>query len=121
MASNSLIKQVAEEYGWSQADIKRAIENSQGTITTKEEIIVCMIRYAGPALLKRNRELGQQKRVSNQQKETIRSLVEHLTKVQDFYAIEFIPLLRATIDTQAQYIKDLLKQVSEKNRGDSNG
>lgn len=121
MASNSLIKQVAIEFGWSQADVRRAIDASQDEVTTRDEVILCMIRYSGPTLLKRNRELGQQKRVSSQQKEMIISLVEQLTTVQNFYATQVVPTLKATIDAQAAYIADLLKQVSGKNQGGSNG
>lgn len=121
MASTTLIKQVANEFGWTQADIKHAIEASQDEVTTRDEIIACMIRYAGPALLQRNRELGAQKRVSNQQKEMIASLVDQLTSVQSFYATQVVPTLKATIDEQATYIADLLKQVSGKNQGGSNG
>lgn len=39
MASNVLIKQVAYEFGWSQADVKRAIDASQDEVTTKDEVI----------------------------------------------------------------------------------
>lgn len=121
MATDSLIKQVANEFGWSQADIRRAIDASQDEVSNRDEVILCMIRYAGPALLKRNRELGQQKNVSNQQKEIIGSLVEQLTNVQNFYAAQVVPTLKATIDAQAAYIADLLRQVSGKNQGGSNG
>ncbi|NJN23037.1 MAG: hypothetical protein HC812_20010 [Leptolyngbya sp. RL_3_1] len=117
MANNALIKQVAADFSWSQADIKRAIDASQDEVTSRDEIIACMIRYAGPALLKRNRELGAQKRVSSQQKEMISSLVEQLTNVQSFYATQLVPTLKATIDEQATYIADLLKQVSRQSKG----
>lgn len=121
MASNVLIKQVAYEFGWSQADVKRAIDASQDEVTTKDEVIQCMVRYAGPTLLDRIRVIGNVKRVSNQQKETIRNLVEQLTNVQGFYAAQLVPTLKATIDAQATYIADLLRQVSGKNQGGSNG
>ncbi|ODG98867.1 hypothetical protein A4S05_07060 [Nostoc sp. KVJ20] len=121
MANDSLIKQVANEFGWSQADVRRAIDASQDEVINKDEVILCVIRYAGPALLKRNRELGQQKKISNQQKEMIASLVEQLTNIQNFYAAQVVPALKATIDAQATYITDLLRQVSGKNQGGSNG
>ena len=120
MASKELIKQLADEFGWTQADVKRAIDASQDDVTTRDEAILCMIRYAGPDLKKRNYELGAQKRVSNQQKEMMRSLVEQLTNVQSFYAAQVVPTLKATIEAQAAYIADLLKQVSRKNQGGKN-
>lgn len=121
MASQQLIKQLADEFKWSQADIERAINASQDTVTTRDEVILCMLRYAGPDLKRRNYELGAQKRVSSQQKATIKDLVEQLTNVQNFYATQLVPTLRATIDAQAEYIKELLKQAFGKKKGDGNG
>lgn len=121
MAEKQLIKQMASEFGWTQADVQRAINASQDVVTTRDEVILCMIRYAGPGLKKRNYELGAQKKVSNQQKETIKSLFEQLTKVQNFYAAQIVPTLKATIDAQAAYIADLLKQASGRNEGGGNG
>lgn len=121
MADKQLIKQVADEFGWTQADVQRAINAFQDAVTTRDEIILCMLRYAGPDLKRRNFELGAQKRVNNQQKEMVRSLVEQLTSVQNFYAAQVVPTLKATIDAQAAYIADLLKQASGKNQGGGNG
>lgn len=121
MADKRLIEQVASEFGWTQADIKKAINASQDTVTTRDEVIVCLLRFAGPSLKSRNYELGAQKRVSNQQKEMVRSLVEQLTNVQNFYATQVVPTLKATIDAQAVYISDLLKQASGRNQGGGNG
>ncbi|AFY47456.1 hypothetical protein Nos7524_1581 [Nostoc sp. PCC 7524] len=121
MANQQLIKQLADEFGWTQADIKRAIEGSQDTVTTRDEVILCMIRYAGSDLKKRNYELAAQKRVNVRQKEMIQGLIEQLTTVQEFYAAKLVPTLRATINEQAAYIADLLNQVSGKNQGGRNG
>ncbi|ALF55143.1 hypothetical protein ACX27_23680 [Nostoc piscinale CENA21] len=121
MADKQLIKQLADEFGWTQADVKRAIEASQDNVTTRDEAILCMIRYAGSDLKKRNYELAAQKRVNVSQKEMIQGLIEQLTNIQDFYAAKLVPTLRATIIEQAAYIADLLNQVSGKNQGGSNG
>jgi hypothetical protein len=121
MADKQLIKQVADEFGWTQVDVQRAISASQDTVTKRDEIVLCMLRYAGPDLKKRNFELGAQKRVNNQQKDMVRSLVEQLTSVQNFYAAQVVSTLKATIDAQAAYIADLLKQASGKNQGGGNG
>lgn len=121
MADKQLIKQIAGEFGWTQAEMQRAINASQDAVTTRDEVVLCMLRYAGPHLKKRNYELGAQKKVSNQQKETVKSLIEQLTKAQDFYVAQLIPTLKATIDAQAAYIADLLKQASERNKGGRNG
>lgn len=80
-----------------------------------------MLRYAGPDLKRRNYELSAQKRVSNQQKEMVRSLIEQLTNVQNFYVAQLVPTLKATITEQAAYIADLLKQVAGRNQGGRNG
>ena len=116
MANRELIRQVAHEFDWTQIDVQRAIEASQDQVTTRDEIIVCIIRYAGPELLQRNRQLGAQKRVSKQQKETIADLIDKLTSVHSFYATQMVPKLKATINAQASYISDLLQQVSAKNQ-----
>jgi hypothetical protein len=121
MASPALIKQVASEFDWTQADVERAIKASEDGVTTRDGIIACMIRYAGPALLQRNHVLGAQKRVNNQQKEVIASLIEQLTSVQNFYATRMVPALKATMHEQAAQIAELLKQGSGKNQGGSNG
>ncbi len=121
MADKQLIQQVANEFGWTQANVQRAIAASQDAVTTRDAVILCMLRYAGSDLKRLNYEGGAQKRVSNQQKETIRSLVEQLTNVQNFYAAKIVPILKATIDAQAAYIADLLKQASGKNQGGGNG
>ena len=98
-----------------------AIDASQDTVTTRDEVIVCLLRYAGPDLKRRNYELGAQKRVSNDQKAMVKSLVEQLTNVQNFYAAQIVPALKATIDGQAAYIADLLKQASGRSQGGRNG
>ncbi|NJL40598.1 MAG: hypothetical protein HC840_09485 [Leptolyngbyaceae cyanobacterium RM2_2_4] len=121
MAAKHLIKQVADEFGWTQADVQRAVDASQDLVTTRDEVILCMLRYAGPDLKMRNYELGAQKRISSQQREMVKSLIEQLTNVQNFYAAQVVPTLKATIDAQAAYIKDLLKQASGKNQGGGNG
>jgi len=121
MADKQLIKTVATEFGWTQADVQRAIDASQDVVTTRDEIILCMLRYAGPDLKRRNYEIGAQKRVSNDQKAMVKSLVEQLTNVQNFYAGQVVPTLKATIEAQAAYIADLLKEVSARDQGDGNG
>jgi len=121
MANQELIKQIANEFGWTQEDVKRAIGASQDTVTTRNEVIVCLLRYAGPDLKKRNYELGAQKRVNNQQKEMVKSLVEQLTSVQNFYPTKLVPTLKATLDEQAAYIVDLLKGTSKGDKGGKNG
>lgn len=105
-----LINEVAREIGWSQTDVERALDEF-GYASTKEEIYACCLRFAGPELRKRNYQLGALKRVSNNHKETIKNLVEELTSVQDFYGNKFVPTLKATINAQKTYIKDLLKQM----------
>jgi hypothetical protein len=58
MADKQLIKQCADQFGWTQADVKRAIEASQDLVSTRDEVILCMLRYAGPDLKRRNYEQG---------------------------------------------------------------
>ena len=121
MATKELIKQVAAEFKWEQINIRRAIAASQGEVTTREEIILCMLRFAGPELEKRNDERAAQKRVNTRQKNIIKGLIGQLTDVQEFYAAQLVPALRATINDQAVYIADLLRQVSGKSQGGKNG
>ncbi|MFQ3629298.1 MAG: hypothetical protein SNJ81_17195 [Cyanobacteriota bacterium] len=121
MADKQLIKQLSDEFGWTQADIKRAIETSKDAVITRDEVLLCMLRYAGPDLKKRNDERAAQKRVNARQKEMIKSLIEQITAIQDFYAAKLVPTLKATMNEQAAYISDLLKQVSGQNQGGSNG
>ena len=121
MADKQLIKQLADEFGWTQADLRRAIEASQDTVTSRDAVILCMVRYAGSDLKKRNNERAAQKRVNTQQKETIKGLIDQVTGIQEFYAAKLLPTLKATMNEQAAYITELLKQVSEKNQGGNNG
>jgi hypothetical protein len=121
MTDKQLIKQLASEFGWTQADIKRAIDASQDTVTTRDEVLVCMLRYAGPDLKKRNDERAAQKRVNARQKDTIKGLIEQVSAIQDFYAAKLVPTLKATMNEQAAYIADLLKQVAGKKQGGNNG
>jgi hypothetical protein len=115
MTDKQLIRQIATQLGWTQADVQRAINASKDPVITEEEVLLCMLRYAGPDLKRRNYELGAQKRVSNQQKEMIRSLVEQLTTVQSFYVSQF-STFRTMIDTYAEYVADLLKQQASDNK-----
>jgi hypothetical protein len=110
MASKQqLIKEVAVELGWTQADIERAL-SEYGNVSTKEEVFACCVRYAGPALKRFNYQVGALKKASDKQKGIIAELVEKLTNVEYFYQSELVPTLKATIKEQANYIKDLLKQ-----------
>ncbi|MFM7367458.1 MAG: hypothetical protein ACKO2Z_06595, partial [Sphaerospermopsis kisseleviana] len=53
MASKQqLIKEVAEKFGWTQADVKRAVDE-YGEVKTKEDVIACCLHFAGPELKKR--------------------------------------------------------------------
>lgn len=117
MAKNALIKEISDKYGWTQADIKRAIEFAQDEVETEADVVACMIHYAGPVLLQRNRELGARKRVTNQQQQVIENLIAQLTKVEDFYATQLIPTLKSTINAQAEYIKELLSSFGDKQGG----
>ncbi len=119
-SKEELIKQLANEFNWTQADIRRALDASQQIVNTREEAILCMIRYAGPDLKKRNYEVGSQKRINNQQKQQISSIVEQLTKIHNFYANQLVPTLKATIQEQSNYISDLLKQFGQ-DQGGKNG
>jgi hypothetical protein len=50
MASKQLlIQEVAQEINWSQADVKRALDE-YGDVHTKEEVLACCLRFAGPEL-----------------------------------------------------------------------
>ncbi|MEA5620179.1 hypothetical protein VB711_20355 [Cronbergia sp. UHCC 0137] len=80
-----------------------------------------MLRFSGPELEKRNDERAAQKRVNTRQKNVINGLIKQLTDTQEFYAAQLIPTMRATINEQAAYISDLLKQVSGRNQGGKNG
>lgn len=110
MASNKLIQQIAVETGWSQADIKRAIQASDGEVGTREELVMCLLRYAGPVLLERNRALAAQRRVNQKQQEKIEDLVNQVKKIQRFYAEDMVPELRVMIREQAEYILALLEE-----------
>lgn len=116
MASKQqLIKEVAQEKGWSQEDVKRAIKECGKDATTKEEIFVCLDIYAGPALKKLNYQNGAQKRVIKQLKQAIQQLGEQLVSVQKFYANQMVPTLKATIAEQASHIKEFLKRRRDGN------
>lgn len=41
-----LIKSVASKIGWSQADVKRAVD-AYGEVTTEADVEACCLRYAG--------------------------------------------------------------------------
>ncbi|BAZ21870.1 hypothetical protein NIES4073_27480 [Kalymmatonema gypsitolerans NIES-4073] len=111
-----LIKQVATEIKWSQADVERALD-AYGDAVTKEEVYACCLRYAGPQLKSRNYQLGAMQRVKSQQNKTIEDLVEKLTNFQNFYQNQLVPNLKTTIEAQATYIKELLKQMPWANGG----
>ena len=112
-----LIKEVAKEIKWTQADVIRAVE-CYDEVTTKEEIMACCLHYAGSELKKRNYELGAQKRVSKQQKAMILDLIDQVTKIDAFYKDQIVPNLKATISSQAERIEELLKQMPWANKGD---
>lgn len=114
-----LIKEVAQEIQWTQADVVRAVE-CYDEVTTKEEIIACCLHYAGSELKKRSYQLGAQKRVNNQQKIIITNLIDQITKIDLFYKDELIPNLKSTISAQAERIEELLKQVPWANNGGKN-
>ena len=115
-SKQQLIKEVATEIRWTQADVQRALDQ-YGNVSTKEEIYSCCLRFAGPELKKRKYEIGALKKVSNSHKDTINMLVEQLTSVEDFFQNELVPTLRATIDAQAIYIQDILKQMPWASKG----
>lgn len=46
-SKEELIKQLANEFNWTQADMRRALDASQENVNTREEAILCMMRYAG--------------------------------------------------------------------------
>jgi len=111
-SKQELIKQVAQRIGWSQADVKRAVED-YGDVETEEDVMACCLHYAGPELKKRNYQIGAMKRVDKQQKSMIESLVNDLTDQKNFYQNELIPNLRETINEQANRIAELLKDVGK--------
>ncbi len=53
-----LIKEVAQDLGYSQEDIKRAIQHFGGKASTKAEIHSCLLRWSGYELEYRNRQIG---------------------------------------------------------------
>lgn len=110
MASKQqLIKEVAGEIGWSIAEIEKALAE-YGDVSAKEEVFACCLRYAGPTLKKHNYQVAALKNANNKHKDTIEKLVKKLIDVQSFYQNALVPTLKATIEEQANYIKDLLKQ-----------
>jgi hypothetical protein len=121
MADRELVTQIANEFGWTQAAMKLALENSRDEVTTREEVILCMLRYAGPTLKRNNYERGALKRATDHQKKMLAGLIQQLTDVQDFYASKLVPSLRATINEQAAYINDVLKNASRNSQGGDNG
>lgn len=112
-SKQDLIKQVAAEIKWTQADVKRAVEDS-GDVSTKESVINCCLRYAGPELKKRNYQIGAMKRVDNQQKSMIESLIKQINDIKDSYNT-VVPQLRETINEQAE---QLLKKMPWASGGD---
>ncbi|CDM98163.1 hypothetical protein H4N54_25705 [Limnospira fusiformis KN01] len=111
-SKQELIEKVAQRISWSQADVKRAVDD-YGNVETEEDVIACCLHYAGPELKKRNYQIGSMKRVDKQQKSTIESLVNQLEEEKNFYQNELIPNLRQTINEQAKRIADLLKDVGK--------
>lgn len=111
--SDRLIKEVSSEIGWTQADIKRAIQAFNGKVDTKEAIKAACLRYAGPELKQRNNIIGGLKGANQRNKDTIENLINQLTKVQDFYSQSF-ETLKATIQEQSSYINDLLNQINNR-------
>jgi dsDNA-specific endonuclease/ATPase MutS2 len=112
-----LIKEVAQNFGWSQADVKRALEE-YGDFETKEEIMACCLHYSGSELKKRNYSLGALKRANDKQKQAIKELIDKVTAIPNFYQNEVIPNLRGVIDAQAERITELLKQMPWASGGD---
>lgn len=115
-SKSDLIKEVAQEIQWTQKDVQRAID-SYGDVKTKEEIIACCLRYAGPELKRKSYELGSQKRINQQNKNLIKNLTEQLLEVNNFYQNQLVPTLKATIQAQQNNIEDLLKQMPWANKG----
>jgi predicted RNase H-like nuclease (RuvC/YqgF family) len=110
--TDQLIKEVASEIGWTQADIKRALEKFEGD-GTKESITAACLLYAGSELKQRNNVIGGLKGANKRNKETIEDLMNQLRKVQDFYSQNF-ETMKATIREQSNYINELLKSISNK-------
>ena len=111
MASKQqLIKEVAQELGWTQADVKRAVDE-YGDVSTKEEVYACLLHYAGPRMKELIYKLGAQKGVNTKQKQLVEELVNQLTSVTDFYCNQIVPVFKQQILEQAAYIKDILKKV----------
>ncbi|MBO1066248.1 MULTISPECIES: hypothetical protein [Nostocales] len=111
MASKEqLIKEVAQEIKWTQADVKRALDE-YGDVHTKEDILACCLRFAGPELKKRNYQIGSLKKVSKNDQEIIKQLTEQLINTQNFFQNQMVPTLKATITAQAERIEELLKQM----------
>jgi hypothetical protein len=111
MASKQqFIKEVAQEINWTQADVKRALDE-YGDVHTKEEVLACCLRFAGVELKKRNYQIGSLKKASNNHQEIIKTLTEKLTSVENFYQNELVSVLKATIAAQAERIEELLKQM----------
>lgn len=115
MVDKALIKSIAQKYNWSQADVQRAIKSSPDEPDSHEAIVACMIHYAGPSLLERNRRLGAQKGITTKQKQLIDDLINQLTATKDFYLNQYLPKLNATLREQASYIQKLLQGESESN------
>ncbi len=113
MVEKALIKSISQEFKWSQADVLRAIESSQDEVSSYEEIVACMIHYAGPTLLERNRRLGAQKATGTKQKKLIEDLVSQLVETKELYLNQFAPKSRAVIREQAEYIRKLLQRENE--------
>jgi hypothetical protein len=112
-ATDKLIKEVSSEIGWTQADIKRALDEFDGEAVTKESIKAACLRYAGPELKQRNNVIGGLKGANKRNKDTIENLINQLTKVQDFYSQSF-ETMKATIQEQGNYINELLRSVNNK-------
>lgn len=113
MASKQqLIKEVAGEIGWTQADVKRAVD-AYGEVSSKEDVLACLIHFAGPELKELRSKLGAQKGLNTKHKQIIDNLLDQLSSVKDFYANKMVPTLRATIAEQANLIKELLQKSSE--------
>ncbi len=117
MVDKAQIKSIAQQYNWCQADVQRAIESSPYNPDSDEAIVACMIRYAGPSLLERNRRLGAQKGITTKQKKLIDDLINQLNEMKDFYANQYLPKLQATLHEQASYIQKLLQEGGSESNG----
>jgi septal ring factor EnvC (AmiA/AmiB activator) len=76
-----LIQRLARETCWTQADVKRALDEG-GNPSTEPAIYKALVHYAGQELAHRKRQIAAQKRVNKKQEQKINEMQSRIDNLE---------------------------------------